>query len=247
MLADPADLVATGALPLAVLLAFTAGVVSCASPCVLPLVPGFLGYVSGLAGQAQRARIVWGALLFVLGFSLVFVSLSVALNTVVQLVNGHRTTLMRTGGVILILLAAVYLGFLRQRGLNVRWRPATGLLGAPVLGVIFGISMSPCVGPVYAAIQVAASPLNGDGTPLARGVLLAIGYSLGMGLPFLLIAAGWARAERASRWLRQHHRPIQIFGATVMLTIGLLMVTGLWQHAMLWIQANLVSTFTPAL
>ncbi|EFP58530.1 cytochrome C biogenesis protein CcdA [Dermacoccus nishinomiyaensis] len=247
MTSDAADVVASGSLPLAVMLAVAAGTVSFASPCVLPLVPGFLGYVTGLTDHTRRTRVVAGAALFVIGFSVVFVSLSVALNAAMSLFFGHRDLLMRGGGVLVILLALVYLGFIGQRGLPVRWRPAAGLLGAPVLGMVFGIGMSPCIGPVYGAIQVAASPLSNDGAPVLRGVLLAAGYSLGLGLPFVLIAAGWARADRASRWLRTHHRATQRLGGVLMLAVGVLMVTGAWQSAMTWIQVNLSSGFTPAL
>lgn len=247
MRTDAADVVASGSLPLAIGVALVAGLVSFASPCVLPLVPGFLGYVTGLTDEKRRTRLVTGALLFVLGFSVVFVSISVALNAAMELVYGHRDALMRVGGVVVILLALVYLGFIGQRGLPVRWRPAAGLLGAPLLGVVFGIGMSPCIGPVYGAIQIAASPIDGDGTPLTRGVILAIFYSLGLGLPFLLIAAGWTRAEKASKWLRNHHRPVQLVGGALMLIVGVLMVSGLWEELTAWIQTHLVTGFDPAL
>ncbi|MBO1766024.1 cytochrome c biogenesis protein CcdA [Allobranchiibius sp. GilTou38] len=249
MSADVQQVVATGSLPLAVGLALAAGLVSFASPCVLPLVPGFLAYVTGLTDERRRTRLVSGALLFVLGFGVVLVGVSLALSWALDLTRNHLGLVTRVGGVVVILLALVYLGFLGQRGLPVSWRPAAGLLGAPLLGVVFGLGMSPCVGPVYGAILVAAAPLNHDSGSVPRGVVLAICYTIGLGIPFVLIAAGWSRAERASRWLRDHHRAVQLIGGTLMLIVGVLMVSGLWEDFVTWIQIQLVGNgaFEPAI
>ena len=234
------QVVLTGSLPLAILLAVLAGVVSFASPCVLPLVPGFLAYVTGLTDERRRTRLVSGALLFVLGFGVVLVAVSIAIGWARDLTQQHQGLITRVGGVLVILLALVYLGFVGQRGLPIRWRPTAGLLGAPLLGVVFGLGMSPCVGPVYGAILVTAVPFGSGGWPVPRGVVLAICYTIGLGIPFVLIAAGWARAERASRWLRDHHRPIQLVGGALMLAVGVLMVAGEWQHLTVWLQKELV-------
>lgn len=248
MTADAAQTVATGSLPLAVALALVAGVVSFASPCVLPLVPGFLGYVTGLTDEQRKTRLVTGAFLFVLGFSVVLVSVAAAYSWVDNLRLLHRDTSIRVSGVIVILLALVYLGFIGQRGIPVRWRPSAGLVGAPLLGAVFGLSASPCVGPVYGVIQNLANPL-GSGGSASRGVLLAAFYCLGLGIPFLLIAAGWSRAETWSRWLRDHHRPIQLVGGILMLVVGLIMVSGQWLHLVSWIQVRLTGsdTFVPVI
>ncbi|AKU17986.1 cytochrome c biogenesis CcdA family protein [Luteipulveratus mongoliensis] len=249
MTTDAAEVVATGSLPLAILLAVLAGVVSFASPCVLPLVPGFLGYVTGLTDEKRRTRLVSGALLFVLGFSVVFVGIAAAFDWATSLTQEHRGAMLRVGGVVVILLAMVYLGFIGQRGVGIRWRPAAGLAGAPLLGVAFGIGMSPCIGPVYGSILALASPLSDSSDTVPRGVALAACYSLGMGIPFVLIAAGWSRAEKASRWLRNHHRPIQLIGGCLMLAVGVLMVSGVWEHFISWIQTSLVGVdgFKPAI
>lgn len=239
---DAAQVVQNGSLPLAVGIAVLAGVVSFASPCVLPLVPGFLAYVTGLTDERRRTRLVSGALLFVFGFGVVLVGISVALNWAVDLTQQHLGLVTRVGGVVVILLALVYLGFLGQRGLPVRWRPAAGLLGAPLLGVAFGLGMSPCIGPVYGAILVTAVPFGHSGGPVPRGVLLAICYTIGLGIPFVAIAAGWAGAERGSRWLREHHRPIQLVGGVLMLIVGVLMVSGLWEHFVTWVQTQLAGS-----
>lgn len=247
MTADAAQTVATGSLPLAVLLALVAGVVSFASPCVLPLVPGFLGYVTGLTDEQRKTRLVTGALLFVLGFSVVLVSVAAAYSWVVNLRYLHQDAMIRISGVIVILLALVYLGFIGQRGIPVRWKPSAGLLGAPLLGAVFGLSASPCVGPVYGAILNLANPIGHSGA--TRGVTLAAFYCLGLGIPFLLIAAGWSRAETWSRWLRDHHRPIQLVGGILMLVVGLIMVSGQWLHLISWIQVRLTGsdTFVPVI
>ncbi|RNI25159.1 cytochrome c biogenesis CcdA family protein [Flexivirga caeni] len=240
MIADAAQTVATGSLPAAVVLALVAGVVSFASPCVLPLVPGFLGYVTGLTDETRKTRLVTGAFLFVVGFSVVLVSAAAAYSWVDNLRLVHRDLSIRISGVIVILLALVYLGFIGQRGIPVRWRPSAGLVGAPLLGAVFGLSASPCVGPVYGAILNLANPI-GDASA-SRGVMLAVFYCLGLGIPFLLIAAGWARAESWSRWLRDHHRPIQLVGGSLMLIVGVVMVSGQWLHLISWVQIQLTGS-----
>lgn len=248
MSSGSAQTIATGSLPLAIGIALFAGFVSFASPCVLPLVPGFLAYVTGLTGEQRRTRLVTGAMLFVAGFGVVLVSVSIALSWVRDLTLRYQDLVTRIGGVVVILLALVYLGFIGQRGLAVRWRPTAGLLGAPLLGVMFGLGMSPCVGPVYGAIFLAAAPIGSSGAPATRGVVLAICYTIGLGIPFVLIAAGWATAEHASRWLRDHHRPIQLLGGALMLAVGILMITGEWQHLIRWLQNRVTSTgFDPSI
>lgn len=231
--------VASGSMPVAIALALAAGVVSFASPCVLPLVPGFLAYVTGLTDERRRTRLVLGACLFVLGFAVVLVGIAAAFGVVTDLTVQHRSLVTRIGGVVVILLALVYLGFIGQSGLPVRYRPAAGLAGAPVLGAVFGLGMSPCIGPVYGTILNLAVPLGESTGTVGRGVTLAVFYALGLGIPFVLIAAGWARAEKASRWLRDHHRPIQLVGGGLMLVVGILMVSGVWEQFIVWIQANL--------
>lgn len=243
---SPKEIVASGAMPLAMAVAALAGLVSFASPCVLPLVPGFLAYVTGLTDEKRRARIVLGAVLFVLGFSVVFVGLQAALSAFVTTIGAHDEALMRVGGVFVVLMGLLFLGVLGQRGVTVRWRPAAGLVGAPLLGAVFALGMSPCVGPVYGAILAANTALGSTGVN-GRSFVLTACYSLGIGVPFILIAAGWSRAERVSRWLRSHHRPIQIVGGTVMILIGALMVTGLWNSFIAAIQTHLVNQFEPVI
>jgi cytochrome c-type biogenesis protein len=242
------DTVTSGALPLAVLVAAVAGLVSFASPCVLPLVPGFLGYVTGLTGQPlaekSRSRTVTGALLFVVGFTAVFVLGAIFVTTAGRALIEHRTTLMRVGGVLVVLMGLVFLGLGNQREARISWRPRAGLAGAPVLGAVFALGWAPCMGPTLAAVLVMASATTDP--QVGRSVTLAVAYGLGLGLPFVLIAAGLDRAGRASGWLRRHQRAIQVVGGVLLVLVGLLMVTGWWQDLNTWLQTELVNGFQVA-
>jgi cytochrome c-type biogenesis protein len=249
--ADVAGAITSGALPLAVLVAVAAGFVSFASPCVLPLVPGFLGYVTGLSGvslgQRGRGRLMLGALLFVLGFSLVFIAVAVTVSEAGTLMKERQSLLMRLGGVIVILMALMFLGSGRLGTMRPGWRPAAGLAGAPLLGMVFGLGWAPCTGPTFGAIIAMSTALSGDQHVIARGIGLATAYSAGLGLPFLLIAGGYSRAGLASRWLREHYRGIQVTGGLLLLVVGLLLVTGLWEIVTTSMQSRLVDQFRTVL
>ena len=251
MTADAAGAITTGALPLAVLVALAAGFVSFASPCVLPLVPGFLGYVTGLSGvsleQRGRGRLMLGALLFVLGFSIVFIAVAVTVSAAGTLLTEHQSVLMRGGGVVVILMALMFLGSGRLATLHPGWKPAAGLAGAPLLGMVFGLGWAPCTGPTFGAIIALSTALSGDQHLIARGIGLATAYSVGLGLPFLMIAGGYSRAGRASRWLREHYRGIQVAGGALLLVVGLLRVTGLWEIVTTSMQSRLVDQFRTVL
>jgi cytochrome c-type biogenesis protein len=246
MTADAANTVTSGALPVAMAVALLAGMVSFASPCVLPLVPGFLGYVTGLSDesleQRKRHRMVLGALLFVLGFTVVFIATTAFLAGVGATLVLHRDVLMRVGGVLVILMALVFIGAGSQRELKLHRRPASGLAGAPLLGAVFGLGWAPCTGPTLGAVTVLATA-TGDQSAVTRGVILALVYSLGLGVPFLLIAAVYERFGRVSALLRKRQRAIQLFGGALLFVVGILLVSGLWESITRHVQTTLVSGF----
>ncbi len=242
--------IATGSLVAAAVVALVAGFVSFASPCVLPLVPGFLGYVTGLSDVAlerrSRGRLVLGAVLFVLGFTAVFLVAAAAVSTVGLAFREHQSQLLRVGGAVVLVMGLMFLGLGRSYAAPVTWRPRAGLAGAPLLGAAFAIGWSPCMGPTLGAIQAMAAPLSAESGSISRGLALAAIYSLGLGLPFILMAALWERAGLASQWLRGHRRALQTVGGLMLVAVGLLMVTGIWEQVIVWLQVQLVSGFQVA-
>ncbi|WP_311966735.1 cytochrome c biogenesis CcdA family protein [Arsenicicoccus cauae] len=254
MIAGLTDVIAEGTLPLAACVAVLAGAVSFLSPCVLPLVPGFLGYVTGLGDtrleDRRTGRMLAGTLLFVLGFTAVFVPLVVLVVTSVStLLREHRDVLERVGGVVVVLLALVFAGMGTQRQVKVGWRPAAGMAGAPLLGAAFALGWTPCIGPTLGAVMALGSPLDDSATgPLARGAVLGVAYCLGLGLPFLMLAGGYGRLSGTWTALRRHQRALQLGGAGLLLVLGLLMVLGLWQPLVSGVQTRLTELVgTPVL
>jgi cytochrome c-type biogenesis protein len=241
------EIVAGGNLALALPIALAAGLVSFASPCILPLVPGYLGYVGGFAGEGQRRdrrRLLLGVLLFVLGFSLVYVTLTLAFAVAGLSLIRWMGLITRIIGAVVIVMGLVFIGqfsFL-QRTMKPQWKVATGLGGAPLLGIVFGLGWAPCMGPTLVAVLGLSL---GSGSP-ARGILLGAVYCLGLGIPFLLVALGFNWVTGSVSWLKRHIRIINVVGGAMLVAIGLLMVSGIWSILI----ANLgsvISGFVPAL
>ena len=270
---DPSQVV-TGSLLVAIPLAMLAGLVSFASPCVLPLVPGYLSYVTRLTGvglgdratqrgpaaavpvgagvpaagtpvaaaeggvraasrerAGQRPRIVLGTALFVAGFSAVFVSYGAAFGGLGATLLTHQDALTRALGVVVIVLGLGFLGLIPALQREARWhhRPQRGLWGAPLLGALFGLGWTPCIGPTLAAVQSLAF----TEASAARGALLSVAYCVGLGLPFLAVGLAMQRGLGAVAWARRHARTIQVVGGVTMIGLGLLMVTGVWGSLMI--------------
>ncbi|WP_147103265.1 cytochrome c biogenesis CcdA family protein [Nesterenkonia populi] len=224
-----AEIIFDGGFLIAAPVALLAGLVSFLSPCVLPLVPGYLGYVTGLSGTAlnerSRPRMVLGATLFVLGFSVVFVLIGAVFTyatTWLRVEGGWVTQLL---GVLVILMGLIFMGAFSffQREAKIRRRPPDGLLGAPLLGATFGIGWAPCIGPTLAAVLTLTY-----GSDPGRGALLVFIYCLGLGLPFILISLGLQRGMRALDFFKRHKAAVMRTGGGVLIAIGVLMVTGLW-------------------
>ena len=237
------EAVSAGPLWIATPIAFIAGLVSFFSPCVLPLLPGYLGFVSGSANT--KSRMVLGSVLFVLGFTVVFVFLGAGFGGLGSLLQGEaKNWIQRGSGVLVILLGVVLIGGFdfAQRTAKLNIKPSAGIIGAPLLGVVFGLGWTPCIGPTLGAVLNLAF----DSGSVLRGAFLAIIYSLGLGLPFVLVAAGFGWASKTVGFVKKNIRAINLFGGALLVVLGLLLVTGLWQQVIDWI-AEVTLVFTPAI
>lgn len=229
----------TGALVVALPLAVLAGLVSFFSPCVLPLVPGYLSYVTGVSGtdlaQAKRGRMVTGASLFVLGFTAVFVSGGALFGFFGQTLQQHSEILTKILGGLMILMGIFFMGlmpWMTQREFRIHKRPVTGLAGAPVLGALFGIGWTPCLGPTLSSVSILAVQQGTAG----RGAILTVAYCLGLGLPFVLAAVAFRKALGAFGWVKRHYAWVMRIGGGMMIATGLLLLTGAWGTMMQQLQ-----------
>jgi cytochrome c-type biogenesis protein len=267
-----AGLVTDGPLLVAAAVAALVGLISFASPCVLPLVPGYLSYVTGLVGSGAgpapsapsgavtpalpagpggtatavrtdvppRARMVLGASLFVLGFTAVFVAFGAAFGGLGRLMVQHADLLNRVFGVVTIVVGLAFLGWLPllQRTKRLTARPVAGLAGAPLLGIVFGLGWTPCLGPTLSAVYSLAF----SEATATRGAILSVAYCIGLGVPFVLVALGARWAVGATSFLRRHARSVTRFGGAVLVLVGLLLLTGAWTEMMQWLRSWLAAT-----
>ncbi|MEW2567104.1 cytochrome c biogenesis protein CcdA [Streptomyces sp. NPDC047070] len=220
-----------GALVLAIPIALLGGLVSFFSPCVLPLVPGYLSYVTGVSGtdlaDARRGRMVAGASLFVLGFTLVFVSGGALFGYFGSTLQEHKDTMSKVLGVLMVLMGVFFLGmmpWLTQREFRFHKRPVAGLVGAPLLGALFGIGWTPCIGPTLASVLA----LSSDQASAGRGAILTVAYCVGLGVPFVVAAVAFRKALGAFGWVKRHYVWVMRIGGGMMIATGLLLLTGAW-------------------
>jgi cytochrome c-type biogenesis protein len=285
------SLVTSGPLILAVPVAAAAGAVTFLSPCCLPLVPGYLSYVTGMTGTAAdapspagatpgvpaetpadiaaggggahgggavavtaapvrvrpqpRSRVMLGTLLFVLGFSVLYAFEGVMVSSVGDALQVHAHVLTKILGVVIILLGLMFLGAFDRfsfagRIFRPTYRPRVGLAGAPLLGVMFGLGWTPCTGPTLSAVLA----LGGQSGTALRGGLLAFVYAMGLGIPFLIVAFAFQRGVTIFGWARRHGRLITVIGGLMLITVGVLEITGAWANAITWLQVHWLSGYT---
>lgn len=251
------DLVADGQLLVASLIAVAAGLLSFLSPCVLPLVPGYLAYVSGVAGDGgstaganpkqagrrERRRMLAGSLLFILGFTVVFLLINIFAGSVGIWLWEWQDMILRVMGVIVIVMGLVFMGaFSRlQRTTRMDLKPKVGLAGAPVLGIVFAIGWAPCMGPTLGVVLMLATQQGS----VPRAVVLALAYCLGLGIPFILAAFGFGWMTNTMAFFKRHIRAVNLIGGVLLILIGLLMVTGIWSKIMFALQAVIDGYVTP--
>jgi cytochrome c-type biogenesis protein len=248
------DLATSGPILLATGVALLAGTISFASPCVVPLVPGYLAYLAGLVGaeapavadgedrKTGRWRVAGAALLFVLGFTIVFALTSFVVLGLTDVFLLEGDLLQRIGGVVTIAMGLVFIGLVPalQRDVRLHRAPRAGLIGAPLLGGVFALGWTPCLGPTLAGVMALAGSTE-VGSTTARGAVLVLAYCLGLGLPFVLIALGARWAVRMTGWLRAHVRQVQVFGGVLLIAVGVALVTGLWGDFVGWLRDSVVS------
>ncbi len=237
---------AVGPLALALPVAAIAGLVSFFSPCVIPLLPGYLSYATGIsgadlaAGQAaqHRGRMLAGSLLFVLGFTVVFVVIGATVGGLGTQLREYQDQITLVMGVLLIVLGLVFAGVvpLLQREWRIHTLPGVGLGAAPFIGAFFALGWQPCIGPTYAAIV----NLTYTDATVSRGAVLSAAYALGLGVPFVVVGLFYARSLRAIAFVRRHQQLVVRIGGAMLVVVGLLLVTGAWDQVVQWLQVRLV-------
>ncbi|ORV09880.1 cytochrome c biogenesis CcdA family protein [Mycobacterium celatum] len=241
------EIAAAGPLLVALAVCLLAGLVSFASPCVVPLVPGYLSYLAAVVGvdeprtHAARWRVAGSAALFVAGFTAVFVLGTVAVLGMTTTLITNQLLLQRVGGALTIVMGLVFVGFIPALQRQARFTPRqlSTVAGAPLLGAVFALGWTPCLGPTLTGVITVASAT--DGASVARGIALVIAYCLGLGVPFVLLAFGSASAVAGLGWLRRHTRALQIVGGVLLIAVGVALISGGWNDFVSWLRDAFVT------
>ncbi len=235
------DVIFDGNLLVASAIAMIAGLISFASPCVLPLVPGYLSYAAGMTEVRSRGRAALGSLLFVLGFSVLFISYGALFGSIGSTISNNSRVVSVILGLLTIAMGVIFLFNQKfYRSFKPVWKVRAGLAGAPVLGFLFGVGWTPCIGPTLGAVQT----LSFQESSALRGAILSVAYCLGLGIPFILVGIFFDKSNRLRRFISRHGNYLTLIGGIFLILIGVLQVTGLWADVMDSLR-GLISDFAP--
>jgi len=235
------DIIFDGNLLIACAVAIFAGVVSFASPCVLPLVPGYLSYAAGMTEVRSRGRAALGSILFVLGFSVLFISYGAIFGSLGSKISSNSNLISVILGLLTIAMGIVFLFNQKfYRSFKPVWKVRAGLIGAPMLGLLFGVGWTPCIGPTLAAVQT----LSFQESSALRGAILSFAYCIGLGSPFILVGIFFDKSNRLRKFISRHGNYLTLIGGVFLIVIGILQVTGLWADVMNSLR-SWISDFAP--
>jgi cytochrome c-type biogenesis protein len=241
MKADLANFLLSGNLILALPIAALAGLISFASPCVIPLVPGYLTYAAGFS--KNRGKLFLGSLLFVLGFTALFVTYGALFGTLGSTISANQKNISRVLGIFTIVMGLIFMGRINlMRTFKVNKIANSGLIGAPILGFLFGLGWTPCIGPALAAVQTLAI----ESASASRGSILAVAYCIGLGTPFILSGLFLDRSQAVRKFLAKNGDRISYIGGALLIAIGAMQITGTWDSLMNSLR-GFISGFEPLL